>query len=251
MGNAFFGNPFWNYWALTFAVFLIFLFAFVVAAMDIREEVAEALRKSQAKRGKTKPKFADPLAGRSVAGTLDPGVNRALPPHLQWVYDQVEPIARKMGIEARILVYEDSKNHPLIHITGGDRLISYRLDKTLAQEARAGDAEKLTEAQRRIEAFLRLEWLGDETAMQRTTELAKEATRGAAKTEGRQPAAQTAPATEPRNSDRDAARAGGAEEEAKASPADGAEAKAAERQRILDEARARAAARKTAREQSE
>jgi hypothetical protein len=251
MGNWFFGNPFWNYWSLTFAVFLIFVFAFVVAAMDIREEIAEALRKAQTKRGKAKPKFTDPLAGRSVAATLDPGANRTLPPHLQWVYDQVVPIARKLGIEARILVYEDSKSHPLIHVNDGKRLISYRLDKTLAQEARAGDTDKLTEARRRIEAFLRLEWSGDETAMRRTTELAKEAARGPAKAEGRQPAAQIAPDAGGAQAQPEAAQAGPAGEERKSAPAADADAKAAERQRIIEEAKARAAARKAAREQSE
>jgi hypothetical protein len=179
MERVFFGNPFWNYWALTFAVFLIYLFSFAVAAMDIREEIAEARRKAQ-RRGRPRPQFEDPLAGRTVAATLDPGLNRTLPPHLQWVYDQVVPIAQKLGIQARILVYEDSKGHPLIHLTDGKRLISYRLDKTLAQEARAGVAGKLQEAHDRIERFLRLEWLGDQSAMQRTTELQREARRTSA-----------------------------------------------------------------------
>ncbi|MDR5683778.1 MAG: hypothetical protein QN163_07120 [Armatimonadota bacterium] len=242
MANSFFGNPFWNYWSLTFAVFLIFLFSFIVAGMDVREEIAEALRKAQTKRGRAKPRFTDPLADRSVAATLDPGANRQLPPHLQWVYDRVVPIARRLGIEARVLVYEDSKSHPLIHVTDGKRLISYRLDKTLAQEARSGDADKLAEADRRIEAFLRLEWLGDETAMRRTTELAKEAARSAAKAQTRAtPDAGTAQGPES-----EAARVGAAEQEGKAASA--ADPRAAERQRIIEEARARAAARRAQKE---
>ncbi len=174
MERVFFDNPFWNYWALTFAVFLIYLFSFAVAAMDIREELAEARRKAQ-RRGRVQPRFEHPLADRTVASTLDPGLNRTLPEHLRWVYDQVDAIAKRLGIQARILVYEDSKGHPLIHLTDGQRLVSYRLDKTLAQQARSGDLERLREAQDRLERFMRLEWLGDETAMQRTTELAREA----------------------------------------------------------------------------
>jgi hypothetical protein len=249
MANWFFGNPFWNYWSLTFAVLLIFLFAFIVTAMDVREEIADALRKAQAKRGRTKPKFTDPLAGSSVAATLDPGANRTLPAHLQWVYDRVVPIARKAGIDARILVYEDSKNHPLIHVTDGKRLISYRLDKTLAQEALAGDVEKMAETDRRIEAFLRLEWLGDQTAMQRTTELAKEAARGA-KAEVRQPAAQAPPvAGGPQGTERESTQTATAAQQPEPAPTTEADAKAAERQRIIEEAKARAAARKAAKEQ--
>ncbi|MDR7567094.1 MAG: hypothetical protein QN143_01820 [Armatimonadota bacterium] len=223
MERVFFDNPFWNYWALTFAVFLIYLFSFVVAGMDLREELAEARRKAQQRRGRVQPRFENPLADRTVAQTLDPGRNRTLPPHLQWVHDQVDPIARKLGIQARILVYEDSKGHPLVHLTDGQRLVSYRLDKALAQEARE-DAAKLREVQDRLERFMRLEWLGDETAMQRTTELAREA-RSQAKPE--------APAASARTP-----------EMAVANPGE-EDPRAAERRRILEEARARAAARKS------
>ncbi len=223
MSNVFFNNPFWTYWALTFAVFLIFAFSFVVAAMDIREEVAEALRKAQ-RRGKPKPRFDNPLADRTVAATLDPGVNRTLPPQLQWVYDQVAPIARRLGIEARILVYEDSKGHPLVHLTDGKRLVSYRLDRTLAEEARGGNEASLAEAQRRLEAFMRLEWLGDQTAMQRTTELAKEA-KASSRAESKAAEPGGSPTPEP-------------------VAAQISDAKAAERQRLIEEAKAKAAARR-------
>jgi pyruvate/2-oxoglutarate dehydrogenase complex dihydrolipoamide acyltransferase (E2) component len=223
VSNVFFNNPFWTYWALTFAVFLIFAFSFVVAAMDIREEVAEALRKAQ-RRGKPKPRFENPLADRTVAATLDPGANRALPPQLQWVYDQVAPIARRLGIEARILVYEDSKGHPLVHLTDGRRLVSYRLDRTLAEEARGGNEASLAEAQRRLEAFMRLEWLGDQTAMQRTTELAKEA-KATSRTEAKAAEPEASPTPEP-------------------AAAQAQDPKAAERQRLIEEAKARAAARR-------
>jgi hypothetical protein len=224
MERVFFDNPFWNYWALTFAVFLIYLFSFVVAGMDVREELAEARRKAQQRRGRVQPRFENPLGDRTVAQTLDPGRNRMLPPHLQWVHDQVEPIVRGLGIQARILVYEDSKGHPLIHLTDGQRLVSYRLDKILAQEARAGDAGKVQEVRDRLERFMRLEWLGDQTAMQRTTELAREA-RSQARPETPAPARSPEPAA--------------------ANPGE-EDPRAAERRRILEEARARTAARKSA-----
>lgn len=220
MSNVFFNNPFWTYWALTFAVFLIYAASFLVAALDLREEIAEQMKKAEQRRARGKPRFEDPLAGRSVAATLDPGANRQLPPLLQWVYDEVAPIAGRLGIHARILVYQDSKGHPLVHVTDGQRLVSYRLDRTLAEEAHAGKAEAAAEARRRVEAFLRLEWLGDTTAMQRTTELAKEAK----------------------------AKGEAASEEAPKGPVPAAQAasdpKAADRQRLIEEARARAAARK-------
>ncbi len=222
MSNVFFNNPFWTYWALTFAVFLIYAASFLVAAWDVREELAEQLKKAEQRRARSKPRFEDPLAGRSVAATLDPGANRQLPAFLQWVYDEVKPIAERLGIQARILVYQDSKGHPLVHVTDGQRLVSYRLDRALAEEAQGGSAQALAEARRRVEAFLRLEWLGDTTAMQRTTELAKEAkAKGeAGPGEGPQAAPSAAPA-----------------------PAAG-DPKAAERQRLIEEAKARAAARR-------
>ncbi|MCS7234731.1 MAG: hypothetical protein RMM30_01955 [Armatimonadota bacterium] len=227
MSNVFFNNPFWTYWALTFAVFLIYAASFLVAALDVREEIAEQLKKAEQRRARAKPRFEDPLAGRSVAATLDPGANRQLPTFLQWVYDEVKPIAERLGIQARILVYQDSKGHPLVHVTDGQRLVSYRLDRTLAEEAQAGNTQSLGEARRRVEAFLRLEWLGDATAMQRTTELAKEAR---AKGEA---AGEEAPAAAP------TAAAGGRSQAAAAQ-----DPKAAERQRLIEEAKARAAARK-------
>jgi hypothetical protein len=227
VSNVFFNNPFWTYWALTFAVFLIYAASFLVAAVDVREEIAEQLKKAEQRRARAKPRFEDPLAGRSVAATLDPGANRQLPPFLQWVYDEVVPIAQRLGIQARILVYQDSKGHPLVHVTDGQRLVSYRLDRTLAEEARAGNARSLEEARRRVEAFLRLEWLGDTTAMERTTELAKEAK---AKGEAASPEAAPSAAAAPGAADRPAPAA--------------ADPKAAERQRLIEEARARAAARR-------
>jgi len=221
VSNVFFNNPFWTYWALTFAVFLIYAASFLVAALDVREEIAEQLRKAQQRRARTKRRFEDPLAGHSVAATLDPGANRQLPAFLQWVYDEVTPIVQRLGIQARILVYQDSKGHPLVHLTDGQRLVTYRLDRTLAEEARAGNQPSLEEARRRVEAFLRLEWLGDSSAMQRTTELAKEA-----KPKG-EAAAQEGPAP------------------AAPAPAAAADPRAAERQQLIEEAKARAAARKT------
>ncbi|MCL6498999.1 MAG: hypothetical protein K6U07_03095 [Firmicutes bacterium] len=224
MSNVFFNNPFWTYWALTFAVFLIYAASFLVAALDVREEIAEQLRKAEQRRARQRPRFEDPLTGRSVAATLDPGANRQLPPFLQWVYDEVAPIAQRLGIQARILVYQDSKGHPLVHVTDGQRLVSYRLDRTLAEEAQAGNPQSLEEARRRVEAFLRLEWLGDTTAMQRTTELAKEA-----KAKGEAAPSEEAPAP---------AAAASRQPPAATDP------KAAERQRLIEEAKARAAARK-------
>jgi hypothetical protein len=228
VSNVFFNNPFWTYWALTFAVFLIYAASFLVAALDVREEIAEQLKKAEQRRARAKPRFEDPLAGRSVAATLDPGANRQLPPFLQWVYDEVKPIAQRLGIQARILVYQDSKGHPLVHVTDGQRLVSYRLDRTLAEEAQAGNTQSLEEARRRVEAFLRLEWLGDTTAMQRTTELAKEA-----KAKGEAAGEETPAAAAP------AAPAGGPRQAPAAQ-----DPKAAERQRLIEEAKARAAARK-------
>ncbi len=227
MSNVFFNNPFWTYWALTFAVFLIYAASFLVAAWDVREEIAEQLKKAEQRRARTKPRFEDPLAGRSVAATLDPGANRQLPAFLQWVYDEVKPIAERLGIQARILVYQDSKGHPLVHLTDGQRLVSYRLDRALAEEARAGNPESLAEARRRVEAFLRLEWLGDTTAMQRTTELAKEA-----RAKGEAATAEEAPKAAPTP--------------AQAAPGD---PKAAERQRLIEEAKARAAARRASQQE--
>lgn len=219
MSTVFFNNPFWTYWALTFAVFLIYAASFFVAALDVREELAEQMKKAEQRRARAKPRFEDPLAGRSPAATLDPGANRQLPPLLQWVHDEVAAIATRLGIHARILVYQDSKGHPLVHVTDGQRLVSYRLDRTVAEEAQAGKAESLQEARRRVEAFLRLEWLGDTTAMQRTTELAKEA-KAKAEAGSEEAARSAAPAAQ--------------------APAD---PKAAERQRLIEEARAKAAAR--------
>lgn len=254
----FFGNTFWNYWALTFAVFLIYAFSFAVAAMDVRQEIAEAMAKAQSKKSKPRPKFENPQAGQTVAETFQPGTNRELPPHLQWVLDVVRPIADRLGVKGTLLVYEDSKGHPLVHVNDGKRMISYRLEKGLAREARAGDAAKVAEAQKRLEQYLRLEWLGDQTAMRRVTELNKDGkptdrpapdanptTAAAPKPAPAVPAASAAPATPAQPAAETSPAAAAPAPPKPASTATTPEEKAAERARIIAEAKARAAARKS------
>jgi hypothetical protein len=266
----FFGNPFWNYWALTLAVFFIYVFSFAVASMDVRQEIADAVAKAQAKKSRPRPRFENPQAGVSVAETFRQPANLALPPHLQWVLDLARPIADRLGVKGALHVYEDSKGHPLVHVNDGARMISYRLEKSVAQDAIAGDAAKAAEAQKRLEQFLRLEWLGDETAMRRVTELnkdAKPAEKSAARVEPAAPAVKPAPAPAPSPVSAppaapsaappapsappiapaaDAPQLGPAGAASKPSPAASTpEEKAAERARIIAEAKARAAARKS------
>jgi len=85
-------------------------------------------------------------------------------------------IAQKLNLSVRILVLEDSKNHPFIHFHDGRQLKTYRVDKTWVAEARAGNAEREAQIRDLIERYLAADFLGmQEMRPKRTTELAREA----------------------------------------------------------------------------
>ncbi|MDR7496701.1 MAG: hypothetical protein QN174_07065, partial [Armatimonadota bacterium] len=181
-------GAFLRYWALTFAVFVFYIFAFIVASLDTFASASEAAKKRRAER---KPSALDPnpLAGRSVAATIFPGPGQVAEGKREWVARVAEDLVRRLGPSppVSVLVLEDSKGHPLVHFSNGTRLESYRLDRDIVAAAMAGDQARLSEVAAVLQRHLAADFLGREQVRPpRTTELAREA---AAKTPAARPAA--------------------------------------------------------------
>ncbi|MDR7556546.1 MAG: hypothetical protein QN157_13195 [Armatimonadota bacterium] len=168
-------NAFLRYWSLTLAVFVFYLFAFLVAAMDLLAELGEASRKKRAAaRGPALD--PNPLATRTVAATLLPGPGQQLEGRRQWVAALARDVLSRAGVQVDVLVLEDSKGHPLVHFSDGKTVQSYRVDRTLVDAAMNGDASKVQEVADYLARHLRADFLGREDERPpRTTELAREA----------------------------------------------------------------------------
>lgn len=194
-------GAFLRYWSLTLAVFVFYLFAIVVASLDVFAELAEAARKRRAER---KPAVLDPnpLASRTVAQTIFPGPGQQREGMREWVARLAEDLVRRVNPRPPVhtLVLEDSKGHPFVHFSNGERLETYRLDRAMVEAAMAGDAARLAEVSERLRGHLTADFLGREDARPaRTTELARETKPAAAPVAAAPaPAAVTAePAAEP------------------------------------------------------
>lgn len=229
-------KPLLRYWSLTFAVFVFYFFAMLVAAMDVFDELAEAARKRRAV-AKGPVLDPNPLAGKNVAATLLPGPGQRLDAKREWVANLANALVTRLGAEQRIrtVVLEDSKGHPLVHFSDGKRVETYRVDRTLVEAGMAGDTAKVEEVKELLTRHVSADFLGMESIRPpRTTELAREtAPKG-----GAAPAAQAAPAASP----------------APAAPAAAAAASSGDAQLSREErlaaARAKAEALKKAREQN-
>ncbi len=235
-------KPFLRYWSLTFAVFVFYFFAMLVAALDVFDELAEAARKRRA--AATGPVLdPNPFAGKNVAATLLPGPGQRLDAKREWVANLANALVTRLGAEQRIrtVVLEDSKGHPLVHFSDGKRVETYRVDRTLVETAMAGDTAKVEEVKELLTRHVSADFLGMESIRPpRTTELAREAApKGSAS-----PAAQATPAGSPIP----------AVPSAPAAPAAAAAAPSGEPQMSREErlaaARAKAEALKKAREQN-
>jgi predicted Zn-dependent protease len=193
-------GAFLRYWALTFAVFVFYVFALIVASLDTVESLRETVRKRRAER---KPIVLDPnpLASRTVAGTILPGPGQVIAGKQEWVARLAEEIVRRVNPHppVRTLVLEDSKGHPVVHFSNGTRLETYRFDRDQVESAVAGDAARVREVAERLERHLIADFLGREDARPpRATELTREAAaKAAAKAEPAAAAAAADPAPAP------------------------------------------------------
>ena len=183
-------GAFLRYWALTLAVFVFYIFAIVVASLDVFADLAETARKRRAER---KPAVLDPnpLASRTIAQTIFPGPGQQLDGMRGWVAHLAEDLVRQVNPRPPVqtLVLEDSKGHPFVHFSNGQRLETYRLDRAMVDAAMTGDAARMAEVSERLRGHLTADFLGREDARPaRTTELARETKPAAAKAEAAAPA---------------------------------------------------------------
>lgn len=167
---------FFTYWSLTFAVFLIYLFSLLVAGFDIWDSVMEMVRKRRKELSPPPTPDPHPLAGKTVAATLGIGPGQLPDAKRQWVLDRATEVAQALGLrQVRILVLEDSKEHPLVQWHDGREIRSYRVDKTWVAEARAGNAQRAQQIRDLLERYLAADFLGQaDRRPPRTTELARE-----------------------------------------------------------------------------
>lgn len=170
-------KAFFRYWSLTFAVLFFYLFAFVVAGLDIWEQVMEIVRKRRSQLIPARPVLdPNPLKGKTVAGTLGMGPGQQLDEKRRWVFDRATEVAKALGLNVKILVLEDSMKHPFVHIHDGMQLKTYRVDKTWIAEARAGNREREQQIRDLLERYLASDFLGrKDVRPKKVTELAREA----------------------------------------------------------------------------
>lgn len=197
-------KQFFRYWALTFAVLFFYAFAMLVAGLDVWDQIMENVRK---RRGQLKPKGPaldpNPLKGKTIAATIGMGPGQQPNEKRQWVLDRATDVARKLKLDVRILVLEDNKEHPFVQMTDGKQLKTYRVDKTLVAEARAGNKAREDQIKELLERYLAADFLGmEEVRPKRTTELAREAASKAAPAAvPRADAARPADAAQPQRSE--------------------------------------------------
>lgn len=172
---------FFTYWSLTFAVFFIYVFAILVAGLDVWDEVMDRVRKRRVEKPGVSGLPPNPLLGKRVAATLGIGPGQALDAKRRWVLERAQAAASRAGANVTVLVLEDSKEHPLVHFHDGVRLRSYRVDRTWVAEAWAGNADRARQIEALLERYLAADFLGQVNRRPpRTTELAREAARKAA-----------------------------------------------------------------------
>ncbi len=171
-------SVFLKYWSLTFSVLFIFVFAGFVAGLDVYDQVMEMVQKRRPQLKAQGPlPDPNPLAGKTIAQTLGQGPGQQPDAKRQWVHDLASDVARGLGLATlRIIVLEDSKEHPLVHFNDGTQLRSYRVDKTWVAEGRSGSAARVQQIRDLLARYLAADFLGQtDRRPPRTTELAKEA----------------------------------------------------------------------------
>jgi hypothetical protein len=180
---------FFTYWSLTFAVFIIYVFAMVVAGLDVWSDLMDRVRKRRADLPGARGPVPNPLLGKSVASTIGIGPGQAPDAKRAWVRDRAQAAADRAGVKVSVLVLEDSKEHPLVHFHDGAQVRSYRVDKTWVSEARGGNAERARQIEELLERYLASDFLGrHDQRPRRTTELAREATAKAPAAKAQEPA---------------------------------------------------------------
>jgi hypothetical protein len=94
----------------------------------------------------------------------------------------------------QVLVLEDSKGHPMVHFSNGTRLETYRVDRTLVENAMKGEATKIIELADLLTRHLTADFLGREDVRPpRTTELARDTKPAGTATVPKAPAAAAVP----------------------------------------------------------
>lgn len=192
-------QKFLAYWSLTFAVLFFYLFASMVAGLDVWDQIKENVKKRRSQiKSAGRPMDLNPLAGQTVAGTIGMGPGQQPDAARQWILDLASGVAQKLHLTVKILVLEDSKNHPFVHFHDGKQLRTYRIDKTWVAEARAGNAEREAQIRDLIERYLAADFLGmEDMRPKRTTELAREAASKATQSPQSTPSSQSAQSKEP------------------------------------------------------
>ncbi len=168
-------SGFLRYWSLTLAVFVFYLFAIIVASLDIVGEVGEAVRKRRAaSRGPALD--PNPLVNRTVAETMLSGPGQRPDAKREWVAHLAKEVAGHLNAPVQTLVLEDSKGHPLVHFNDGKRVQTYRIERSLVESAMAGDTAKVRDVSDLLTRHLMADFLGMETFRPpQTTELGREA----------------------------------------------------------------------------
>jgi hypothetical protein len=189
-------KPILRYWSLTWAVFVFWGFAILVAGLDVVNSAREAAKKKRAEQ-KPQPKLdPNPLTAMSVAETVMRGPGQKLDAKREWVLRMATDIVKQVNPTPPVqtLVLEDSKGHPIVHFSNGTRLESYRVDRTLLEGAMKGEVTKIIELADMLKRHLTADFLGREDVRPaRTTELARDA-KPAAAAPAAAPAAASAPA---------------------------------------------------------
>jgi hypothetical protein len=169
-------SGFLRYWSLTLAVFIIYAFMFLAALVDFAIEVNEQIAKRRAAAAGKRPAPVPPMPGKTVASTIDsPG--QALEGKRRWVYEHVAlPVVRDLGLHVKVLVLEDSKHHPFVQLSDGQRLVSYRVNREAVEQAMAGEPARIEEIKTFLRRQLAADFLGrEEERPPRVTELQREA----------------------------------------------------------------------------
>lgn len=179
---------FFKYWSLTFAVFFIYLFSVLVAGFDVWDGLMATVRKRRREMPALPPLDPNPMKHKTVAQTLGMGPGQMPDEKRRWVLDRARAVADSLGLAGiRILVLEDSKEHPFVHFHDGKQIRTYRVDKTWLAEARAGNAQREAQIKDLFERYLASDFLGRKDARpRRTTELAREAATKAQSTQSAQ-----------------------------------------------------------------
>lgn len=187
-------SGFLRYWSLTLAVFVFYVFATIVASLDIVGEVREAIRKKRAsQRGPALD--PNPLRGQTVAATMLSGPGQQPDAKREWVRRTALEIAERLNARVQVLALEDSKGHPLVHFNDGKRVHTYRIDRQVVEAAMGGDTAKIAQVSDLLTRHLIADFLGlEETRPPQTTELAREAASKPAPAAAVRPAPTAAPA---------------------------------------------------------